>query len=79
MKEIKTRETNNAPRILSDSARAPRELAKRSILEAKEKAKSVAQGESSQYSETPEQYASDKVEHIKKMLDEGSTVEKSSD
>ena len=62
MKEIKTRETNNAPRILSDSARAPRELAKRSILEAKEKAKSVAQGESSQYSETPEQYASDKVE-----------------
>ena len=36
LKEVKTREHNNAPRVLSDAARAPKELAKRSIIQANE-------------------------------------------
>lgn len=62
MKEIKTRQTNHAPRVLSDTARAPRELAKRSILQAKEKAKQTMERPDYCQEENPEQYAENRVE-----------------
>lgn len=43
MKDVKTRPSERTPRILLGAARAPKELAKKSIIEAKEKAKDVAQ------------------------------------
>lgn len=43
LKDVKTRPSERTPRILLGAARAPKELAKKSIIEAKEKAKDVAQ------------------------------------
>lgn len=67
MKEVKTREHNNAPRVLSDAARAPKELAKRSIIQAKAKAREATQSPETQQDETPEQYAENRVERTTEM------------
>lgn len=61
MRDIKTKQTNNAPRVMTDAARAPKELARRSLLSAKEQAKEVAERQQPQ-SEQPEQYAEERVE-----------------
>lgn len=66
MKEIKTKETRNAPRVLSSNARAPKELMRRQLISAKERAKEAAVSEqydgSFQYSETPVEYAENRME-----------------
>lgn len=51
------------PRILTDTARAPKELARKSIIESKEKAKEVAERRQPQ-DESPEQYAENRIEQI---------------
>lgn len=61
MKNVKTRPSERTPRTLSVYARAPKELARRSILSAKEKAQEVAQRQQPQ-GEQPEQYAENRVE-----------------
>ena len=61
MKDVKTRSPEKTPRILTSVARAPKELAKKSIIEAKEKAKDVAQRQQPQ-EESPEQYAENRME-----------------
>lgn len=62
MKDVKTREHNNAPRVMSNAARAPKELAKRSMIQAKERAREAAQRPETQQDESPEQYAENQVE-----------------
>ena len=61
MRDIKTKQTDNAPRVMTDAARAPKELARRSLLSAKEQAKEAAERQQTQ-SEQPEQYAEERVE-----------------
>jgi len=48
---------------MTDTARAPKELARKSILESKEKAKEVAERQQPQ-DESPEQYAENRIEQI---------------
>ena len=61
MKDVKTRSSTKTPRILTETARAPKELARKSIIESKEKAKEVAERQQPQ-DESPEQYAENRVE-----------------
>ena len=61
MKDVKTRSSTKTPRILTDTARAPKELARKSILESKEKAKEIAERQQPQ-DESPEQYAENRIE-----------------
>lgn len=61
MKDVKTRSSTKTPRILTDTARAPKELARKSIIESKEKAKEVAERQQPQ-DESPEQYAENRIE-----------------
>jgi len=63
LKDVKTRSSKSAPRIMTDTARAPKELARKSILESKEKAKEVAERQQPQ-DESPEQYAENRIEQI---------------
>ena len=67
MKDVKTREHNNAPRVMSNAARAPKELAKRSMIQAKERAREAAQRPETQQDESPEQYAENLVERSAEM------------
>lgn len=61
MRDIKTKSTERTPRVMTDVARAPKELARRSLLSAKEQAKEAAERQQTQ-SEQPEQYAEERVE-----------------
>lgn len=61
MRDIKTKSTERTPRVMTDAARAPKELARRSLLSAKEQAKEAAEQQQTQ-SEQPEQYAEERVE-----------------
>lgn len=61
MKDIKTKQTDNTPRIMTDAARAPKELMRRSLLSAREQTKEIAERRQPQ-SEQPEQYAEERVE-----------------
>ena len=61
MRDIKTKSTERTPRVITDAARAPKELARRSLLSAKEQAKEAAERQQTQ-SEQPEQYAEERVE-----------------
>lgn len=67
MKDVKTREHSNAPRVMSNAARAPKELAKRSMIQAKERAREAAQRPETQQDESPEQYAENRVERSAEM------------
>lgn len=62
MRDIKTKQTDNAPRVMTDAARAPKELMRRSLLSAREQAQSVAEPRQPQ-DEQPEQYAEARIEH----------------
>lgn len=61
MKDIKTRSSKKTLRILTDAARAPRELARKSLIESKEKVKAAAERRQPQ-DESPEQYAENRIE-----------------
>lgn len=61
MKDIKTKLSDRAPRLMTDAARAPKELMRRSFISAKEQAKEAAERQQPQ-SEQPEQYAEERVE-----------------
>ena len=61
MRDIKERPTDRAPRLMTDAARAPKELMRRSFISAKEQAKEAAEQQQPQ-SEQPEQYAEERVE-----------------
>lgn len=60
MKDIKTKESSSAPRELSNAARAPRELMRRSIISTKEQAEHTTA--SGQYDESPVEYAENRIE-----------------
>lgn len=62
MRDIKERPTDRTPRIMSNAVRAPKELARRSILSAKEKAQETAAPQ--QHDESPTEYAESRVERI---------------
>lgn len=68
MKEIKTREHDHTPRVLTDAARAPKELAKRSMLQAKERARNAAQRPESQQADSPDRYAENRVEQTAEVM-----------
>ncbi len=61
MKDIKTRSSEKTLHILTDAARAPRELARKSLIESKEKVKEAAERRQPQ-DESPEQYAENRIE-----------------
>ena len=61
LKDIKTRSSEKTLRILTDAARAPRELARKSLIESKEKVKEAAERRQLQ-DESPEQYAENRIE-----------------
>ena len=61
MKDIKTRSSEKTLHILTDAARAPRELARKSLIETKEKVKEAAERRQPQ-DESPEQYAENRIE-----------------
>ena len=64
MKEVKTKQSGNAPRVLSDAARAPKELARRSMIQAKEKAQNATQRSDAQQDDSPDRYAENRVEQV---------------
>ena len=61
LKDIKTRSSEKTLHILTDAARAPRELARKSLIESKEKVKEAAERRQPQ-DESPEQYAENRIE-----------------
>ena len=60
MRDIKTRPTDRTPRVMDSAARAPKELARRSLLSAKEQAQETAA--SQQRDESPTEYAESRME-----------------
>lgn len=60
MRDIKERPTDRTPRIMTSAARAPKELARRSLLSAKEQAQETAAPQ--QRDESPTEYAESRVE-----------------
>lgn len=60
MRDIKERPTDRTPRVMDSAARAPKELARRSILSAKEQAQETAAPQ--QRDESPTEYAESRVE-----------------
>lgn len=60
MKDIKTKSTDRAPRLMTDAARAPKELMRRSLISAKEQAQETAATQ--QQGESPAEYAEDRIE-----------------
>jgi len=61
MKDIKTKSSGGAPRTLSDTAHAPKELARKTALSAKENAREASERQQPQ-NESPEQYAENRLE-----------------
>ena len=62
MKDIKTKPSEKAPRELSQSARMPKELLRKSIVQTHEKARETAERQQP-ISESPEQYAENHIEN----------------
>ena len=63
MKDIKTKEHNRSPKVLTKASRMPKELVKKTVLEAKEKSLQGSRiSEEPGGSQTPSAYAGDKVE-----------------
>ena len=60
MRDIKTRPSDRAPRLMTDAARAPKELMRRSLISAKEQAQETAATQ--QQGESPAEYAEDHIE-----------------
>lgn len=71
MKDIKTKEHNRSPKVLEKASRMPKELAKKTVLEAKEKSLEGSRlSEGAEHQESPAQYASDKTEGAAKRIAE---------
>lgn len=68
MKEVKTKKSGNTPKILTDTAKAPKELAKRSMLQAKEQARSASQRPETQQDDSPDRYAENRVEQTTEAI-----------
>lgn len=67
MKDIKTKEHNRSPKVLTKSSRMPKELVKKSILEAKEKSMEGSRiSDGPQEAQTATGYAGDKIETVSK-------------
>ena len=60
MRDIKERPTDRTPRVMDSAARAPKKLARRSLLSAKEQAQETAAPQ--QRDESPTEYAESRVE-----------------
>ena len=60
MRDIKERPTDRTPRVMDSAVRAPKELARRSLLSAKEQAQETAAPQ--QHDESPTEYAESRVE-----------------
>lgn len=59
MRDIKTRNTDRSPRVMNNAARAPKELARRSLISSKKQAKETIV--KSDDSESPTQYAENRI------------------
>lgn len=71
MKDIKTKELDRKPKVLEKASRMPKELAKRTMLEAKEKSLQGSRlSEGAEHPESPAGYASDKMETAVKRMAE---------
>ena len=68
MKEVKTKESGHAPKVLTDTAKAPKELAKRSMLQAKERARNASQRPETQQDDSPDRYAENRVEQTSEVI-----------
>ena len=68
MKEVKTKESGNAPKVLTETAKAPKELAKRSMLQAKERARNASQRPETQQDDSPDRYAENRVEQTSELI-----------
>ena len=65
MKDIKTKEHNRSPKVLTKASRMPKELVKKTVLEAKEKSLQGSRiSEEPGGSQTPSAYAGDKVQTL---------------
>jgi hypothetical protein len=60
LKDIKTKPVERTPRMLSDAARAPKELARKAIIQTKEKTHEIAE-QHQPASESPDQYAENRI------------------
>lgn len=71
MKDIKMKEHNRSPKVLEKASRMPKELARKTVLEAKEKSLEGSRlSEGAEHQESPAQYASDKTETAAKRMAE---------
>ena len=59
MRDIKTRNTDRSPRVMNNAARAPKELARRSLVSSKKQAEETIV--KSDYSESPTEYAENRI------------------
>ena len=59
MRDIKTRNTDRSPRVMNNAARAPKELARRSLISSKKQAEETIV--KSDYSESPTEYAENRI------------------
>lgn len=59
MRDIKTRNTDRSPRVMNNAARAPKELARRSLISSKKQAKETIV--KSDDSESPTEYAENRI------------------
>ena len=69
MKDIKVKEHNRSPKVLTKASRMPKQLVKKTILEAKEKSLEGSRiSEDSSVKQTPSGYAGDKVGSVSKQM-----------
>ena len=61
MKDIKIKPAEKTPRVLTQAAKSPKELARNSAIQMKSQAQGIAE-HSPPINETPEQYASNRIE-----------------
>ena len=59
MRDIKTRNTDRSPRVMNNAARAPKELARRSLISSKKQAEETIV--KSDDSESPTEYAESQI------------------
>ncbi len=72
MKNIKIKPARKTPRVLTDAACAPKELARKSMLAAQEKIKESAE-QPPQQNETPTEYAETRIEYAASDITQCST------
>lgn len=73
MRDIKTKSNNRAPHVMSDAVRAPKELARSSVVQAKEQTQDAAERRE-QPDEAPDKYAASRIERSAKEMSERTVV-----